>query len=105
MAGNSKEDSRALLLMGLLALWLAAYGYSVVVLVTTQPVPAATIPEAKRMVGFLGWQGVAGMVAFACWGVGWSFPRGSGIRRVAAVPIVMALALVLVMAGLAVFGN
>ncbi len=104
MAGDSKDDSRALLLMGLLVLWLAAYGYSVVVLVTTRPLPAA-VPGSGPMVGFLGWQGIAGMVAFACWGVGRSFPRGSGIRRVAAVPIVMALALVLVMSGLAVLAG
>ena len=98
MNKNSRE-TRTLLLMALLALSLAAWGYSVVLLV------AAGEAGPGRMVGFLGWQAVAGMLAFACWAVGWPFAQGTGIRRVSGVPVVMAFALGLVVLGLALFGG
>ena len=99
------DERRTLLLMALMALWLATYGFSVLLLVTTKPAASAALPDMNRIVGFLGWQGIAGMIAFACWGVGWSFPKGAGIRRISAVPLVMALALIVVMVGMAVFSN
>ncbi|PHQ96274.1 MAG: hypothetical protein COB40_08940 [Marinosulfonomonas sp.] len=100
-----KQDSKTLLLMGLLALWLAVYGYSIIYYLTTGDKTAATLPGLSRVAGFMGWQGVAGMIAFACWGIGWGFPKGSGVRRISAVPLGMALALVLALLGLAVFGG
>ncbi len=90
-----------MLLMVLLALWVAAWGYSIFFL-TLSPDKDGGI---TRSVGFLGWQGVAGILAFGCWGIGWSFPKGSGIRRVSAVPLVMALALLVVGLGMAMFGS
>ncbi len=94
-----------MLLMALLALWLGAYIYSVVVLVAAGPEVEATLPYLKRDIGFLGWQGVAGIIAFGCWGVGWSFPKGTGIRRISGLPLGMALAMVLVISGMSVFGG
>ncbi len=100
-----KQDSKTLLLMGLLALWLAVYGYSIIYYLTTGDKSSATLPGLSRVAGFMGWQGVAGMIAFGCWGIGWSFPKSSGIRRISAVPLGMALALVLAVLGMAVFGG
>ncbi len=90
-----------MVLMGLLAVWMAAYGYSLSWLFS--PDPAAT--GLARFSGFFSWQAVAGTVAFACWGVGWSFPKDSGIRRVSRMPMGLALALLLVLAGLALFAG
>ena len=86
-------ERRLLALMVLLALWLAAGIVSVMVLLRSQPLG----PGLSPMQGFLGWQGVAGMLGFGCWGIGMGFPRGSPVRRVAAIPLAVALALVLVM--------
>ena len=38
----------------------------------------------------LGWQAIAGLLAFAIWGVGWGLPKSNGIRRMSSVPLVMA---------------
>ena len=98
-------DRRVGALMALMALWLAAYGYSVLLLLglvaggATEP-----LPEARRSAGFLGWQGIAGMLAFGCWGLGRGFAPGRGIRRVAAVPLLLALALAVVLLLMALFG-
>ena len=109
MAGSKQEDDaraeerRTMMLMALMALWLAAYGYSIVHLLTTAPIGSGFTRGLNRITGFLGWQGVAGMLAFGCWGLGWSFPKRSGIRRASAVPIILAAALVLVLLGMAMF--
>lgn len=100
-----RDETRTLLLMVLLALWLGAWGYSVYYLLTTAPEGSSFTRGMNRISGFLGWQGVAAMLAFACWGIGWSFPKGTGIRRVSMVPMGMALALILVVAGMVVFAG
>ncbi len=102
------EDRQANLtfaLMLLLALWLGAYGYSVVVLLSAPPRPGTVALASRSTSGFLGWQGVAGMLAFGCWGIGWGFEKGSDLRRISAVPIVLAAALVLVLLGMVLFGR
>lgn len=98
---DTRQDRKAMLLMALIALWLAAWGYSLVFLLNTDPDSVGVTRGLNRMSGFLGWQGVAGMIAFACFAVGRSFPKWSGIRRISAVPFGMALALVLVVAAFA----
>ncbi len=103
MAQN-RQEFRVLALMVLLAAWLAAYGYSIVHLLGSGATPAAPVPGLGPLSGFAGWQGVAGMIAFACWGIGHSLPAGSGVRRVSGVPLALALVLVLVGIGMAVLG-
>ena len=94
MAADGHER-RLWILMGLLALWLAAYGYSIVVLLDTDRATGSVVQGLSRWTGFLGWQGVAGITAAAIWGVGRGFPKRTGIRRISAVPLGMALALVI----------
>ncbi len=43
---------------------------------------------------FLGWQGVAGCLALWVFGLGLRLPKGSGARRIAAGPIILAFVLV-----------
>jgi len=98
MAGD-KSETRKLLLMALLALWVAAFGYSIIFAATTPTSGDGFTRGMNRITGFLGWQGVAGTLAFACWGVGWSFERGLGIRRISTVPLGMALLVILAIIG------
>ena len=91
--------------MVLLALWCAAWVYSVVFLMNTDPTGDGFTRGVNRITGFLGWQGVAGMLAFAVWGVGLGFPKGSGIRRTSAVPLGTALALILLIVGMVVWAR
>jgi hypothetical protein len=93
------------LLMVMFALWLAASAYSVVFLISIEPSGDGFTRGMNRVSGFLGWQGVAGMLAFAVWGVGLGFPNGSGIRRTSAVPLGMALALILLLIGLVIWAR
>lgn len=88
-----------------LALWLVAWGYSVVFVISADPTGDGFTRGLNRISGFLGWQGVAGMLAFAVWGVGLGFPKSSGIRRISAVPLGMALALILLIIGVVVWGG
>jgi len=91
-----------MLLMGILALWIAAYGYSLFMLLTGDVSGGAFTSGLNRFSIFLGWQGVAGIFAFASFGVGRSFNKGSGIRRVSVVPAVAALALVIIVVAMAI---
>ncbi len=103
--GKDSQETRTLLLMVLLAVWVAIYGYSLFFLMTTPVSGDGFTRGLNRVTGFLGWQGVAGMVAFACWGIGWSFPKGSGIRRMSGVPLGLVLALLFVGVGMVMFGR
>ena len=89
------HERRLWLVMGLLALWLAAYGYSIVIILGADPATDGATRSPGRWTGFLGWQGVAGITALAIWGVGQGFPKRTGIRRISAAPLGMALALVM----------
>lgn len=102
---DNKQETRTLLLMVLLALWVAVYGYSIIFMLTTPVEGSGFTRGMNRISGFLGWQGVAGILAFGCWGIGWSFPKGSGVRRVSAVPLWMAVALILVGVGMVMFSG
>jgi len=100
---DDKGDTRKLVLMALLALWLAAYGYSIIFALSAPAEGSGFTRGMNRIAGFSGWQGVAGILAFGCWGLGWSFARGSGIRRISVVPMWMALAVILAIVGWVVF--
>lgn len=105
MPGDENSQSRMFLLMVMFALWLGASAYSVVFLIDTDPAGDGFTRGLNRITGFLGWQGVAGMLAFAVWGVGLGFPKGSGIRRTSAVPLGIALALILLIIGIVIWAR
>ncbi len=99
------DETRKFALMVLLALWVAAWGYSLVPLfsepegVGGDPVVEAFARGLNRMKGFLGWQGIAGMIALALWGVGRGLPKGSGARRISAVPLGITVAVLSALIG------
>lgn len=89
------RQNRLFLLIALLAIWLLAFGYSIVFFIAVEPQGQNAGYGLTRWQGFLGWQGIAGTVSIAIWGVGRSFRHNPGIRHVSAVPLGMALALIL----------
>ena len=61
------------------------------VIVWTLSVPAFS-PDGQ--VGgrvFAGWQGVAGMLAVAAHGLGRRWPKGASVRRIATIPLIIAV--------------
>lgn len=93
------DDRRRLLLTVLIAVWLLAYGYSFVAFALTQPDGDGFTRGANRVLQFLGWQGVAGIVAVAVFGVSRAWPKGTAVRRLASAPLGLALLLVAAIAG------
>ena len=98
MARRTKPDIEGRLngILFLLALWMGAFGISFWAFLARQE-PQIGLTNMQMA---LGWQGVAGLIAFAIWGIGWGLPKGHGVRRLSAVPMGMALAI----AGLGIFG-
>ncbi|MEM9425640.1 MAG: hypothetical protein AAGA06_02970 [Pseudomonadota bacterium] len=93
------DDKRRLLLTALIAIWVLAYGYSFVAFATTEPDGDGFTRGANRVAQFLGWQGMAGILAIAVFGVSRAWPKRSGVRRLATAPLVLALLLVAAIAG------
>lgn len=92
-------------LMTLLAMWGAAYAFSIWFLLITPAESSGLTGGLSRLSGFVGWQAIAGLIGFAAWGIGWSFPKGSGVRKISGLPLILAAALVIVGIGMVVFGG
>lgn len=101
---ETRDDARTFMLMVLLAFWAAAWGYSLVPLLSAGAGDDQT-GGLVRLGGFLGWQGIAGMFALALWGLGRGFPKRSGVRRISLVPLGMALALLLALIGTVIWAR
>lgn len=92
-------DRLRLLLTALYALWLMVFVYAFVAYARS-PYEGAGFPDGlNKPAVFLGWQGAAGVISVAVWGLGRSWPKGNGVRALSAIPLVIALLL-----GLAVLG-
>ena len=101
---DDPANTRQFLLMIILALWVAAFGYSILFFFGTEVGNVVPMAGLSNVVGFLGWQGVAAMFAFASFGIGRSFSKDSGIRRVSGLPLGFAVVLFLVVCAMFVFG-
>lgn len=101
---DGSQDGKSLVLMALLAIWAAAWVFSLVQ-VFAEPTGDGFTRGMNRVTGFLGWQGVAGVVALGLWGLGRGFPKGSGVRRISAVPLGIALALALALVGMVIWAR
>lgn len=99
------NDRKRLLLMALLGVWLLLYGYSFWAFATTPKTGDGFTRGLNRVTTFFGWQLAAAIPAFAAWAVGRDWPRGSGVRYVSRVPILLALGLVAVIGGLIVWAR
>ena len=93
---NGPHKPNPLLLLTVLATcWLIAFVYSFV----EAGIAARTATDLSATAGvfgtFLGWQGVAGLFALACFGVSRAWAKGSGVRRLGALPLGLAVLLLL----------
>lgn len=85
------SDTRRFVLTALYAAWVIVFGYAFVAY-SQAPYEGAGFPDGlNKPAVYLGWQGVAGMIAVAVFGLGLAWPRGSGVRRIASVPLILAL--------------
>ena len=85
------SDAKRLLLTFLFAAWLLAFAYAFVAYMTTSPTDIGLTRGLNRVTAFLGWQGVAGILAVAVFAIGNAWPRASGIRRLSRIPLGLAL--------------
>lgn len=93
------SDGKRFLLAVLLAAWAMAFAYSFYAYSST-PADGEGFTRGLNRVGqFLGWQAVAGLLGLASFAVSREAARGSGIRRVAAVPFWIALAFLALILG------
>ncbi len=100
-------DEVRLLLTVLLAGWVLAYGYSLVELRRLGPTDEliANGFAFTPAMSFLGWQGIAGLLALAIYGVSRLWPNGSATRQICGLPLLLAFLLILGIAALLVLGN
>lgn len=83
------------LLTILAAFWVMAFGYSFVAFAITTPDDVGITGGLDRVNAFLGWQGIAGILGLCLFGVSRAWPKGSVVRRNSAMPLVLAILLVL----------
>lgn len=99
-------DGARLLLTVLLAGWALAYAYSVLEAATVwnAAAPFDLSLRDRPVLHFLGWQGVAGVLAVAVYGVSRLWPRGAAARQIGSLPLLLALLLIAGIAALVVLG-
>ncbi len=94
-----------LLLTALFALWAIAFTYAFVAAGKATEGVFGWSAIRPALPVFLGWQGVAGLVALASFGVSRAWSRGSTVRRLGRVPLgIGALVLFAVVVIVAVMG-
>jgi hypothetical protein len=79
---NEPSDNKRLMLIAFGAVWLMAFIYAFVA-------SANTHFEWQPLI-YLGWQGIAGMVAVAVYAIGRVWEKGTTIRRMSRVPLLLA---------------
>lgn len=97
---NGPGDGARMALTALLALWAMAYGYSLFELPPLAGMRADGRLEFATALHFLGWQGIAGVLAVAVYGVSRLWPRGAAARQLGALPMWLAFLLIAVIAAL-----
>lgn len=102
MSDPDKPEPRFLLTL-LAACWLMAFVYSFVAVGIAARSATGLSATATVFGTFLGWQGVAGLFALACFGVSRGWPKGSGVRRLGTLPLGFAVLLLLAFLALVVF--
>ena len=89
----SDKREPVLILTLLLAAWALAFGWSLIGAYLATPTGDGFTRGLDRLTHFLGWQAIAGLVGLAVFGVGRSWPKRSGPRRVSVWPLRLALLL------------
>jgi hypothetical protein len=89
-ARKEVSEFRINVILVLFTLWMGGWLISLwAYFLRVAPQPGLTNLEMAA-----GWQGVVAMIAVAIFGTGYTLPKENGIRRVSAVPMGMALFMV-----------
>ncbi len=101
---NGPGDGARLLLTILLAGWVLAYAYSAYEFATIKDTGQLFDLNLgdRPVLYFLGWQGIAGIIAVGIYGVSRLWPRGAAARQIGNVPVMLALLLVAALVALVV---
>ena len=99
------NDGRRLILTILFAAWLMAFLYAFFSFATLAPTGDGFGRGLNRVTSYLGWQGIAGAIAFAVFGVSRAWPKGSGVRSLGSVPLVIAALHVLAIVAVVVWAG
>ena len=87
------------------ALWALIYINSIIILVDFGADARTLERGLDRLTGFVGWQIGAGIVAIIVWWSGRFFEKNAVARWIFRVPALLSLALVVLVAGLVVWGS
>ena len=85
------SDARRFWVTLLFALWALAFGYAFVAYMTTPPSGDGFFLGLNRALVYLGWQGIAGLLALGLWGVARGWPRGTSARQLSGIPLFLAV--------------
>ena len=99
------SDGRRLLLMALYAAWVFVFAYAFVAYARAPYEGAGFADGLNKPAVYLGWQGVAGMLALGVFGVGLGWPKGSGVRRLASVPLLLAVLHIVAVVGVTIWAG
>lgn len=87
MSGAAPSDRSRLILSVLYAAWVFVFVYAFIAY-DRAPHEGAGFPDGLNKIAvYLGWQGVAAMLALAVFGLGRGWPKRSGVRRLSAIPL------------------
>lgn len=99
------SDARRLLLMLVYAAWVIVFVYAFIAY-DQAPHEGPGFPDGlNKPAVYLGWQGIAGMLAIAIFGVGFTWPKGSPVRKLTALPLIVALLHLLAIAGVVLWAD
>lgn len=101
------SDAQRFVMTILMAAWALSFAYAFFSFATTPPTGDGFVRGLNRVTAYLGWQGIAAMLAIAVFAVGRQWPKASGVRRLSRVPLGLALlhvAGILALLGWANFG-
>ena len=98
------SDGARLALTVLLTAWVLAAAYSVYGFLTTEPIGDGFTRGLNRISTYLGWQGVAAMIAVPIYAIGRKWPKGATVRSLSWVPLAIALMHIAALAALWVYG-
>ena len=96
---NGPSDNWRLILMVLYAAWVIVFAYAFIAYAQA-PYEGTGFPDGlNKPAVFLGWQGIAGILAFAVFGVSRVWPRGASVRTLGNIPLIIAALLAALVVG------
>ena len=99
------SDGKRFLLMALGARWVMSFVYAFVAAATTPEQISESDVGLNRFGAFLEWQAVACIIAVAVFGVGIAWEKGSAVRRLTYLPVLLALILAAGVIGAAIWSQ